>query len=68
MCSIGIGPLSKWVNDHIFFQVLCHHLKKYNLHCTQWAHSIANNGGEIHDGGRLWFKGEVSDTTSVTHR
>ena len=24
---------------------------------SQWANDIAGNGGEVHDGGRLWFRG-----------
>ena len=55
----GIGPLSKWVDDHIFFRILRQHLEEYNLSCKQWACHVAENGGEIHDGGRLWFKGKV---------
>jgi len=57
MRSHGIGPLSKWVDDHIFFRILCCHLKGYNLKRKQWAQDIGKNGGEIHDGGRLWFRG-----------
>ena len=59
MCFHSIGPLSKWVDDHIFFHILCQHLEEYNLSCKQWACDIAENGGKIHDGGRLWFKGDV---------
>jgi len=59
MCSHGIGPLSKWVDDHIFFRIPHQHLGEYNLNCERWARHVAENGGEIHDGGRLWFKGEV---------
>lgn len=59
MRSRGIGPLSKWVDDHIFFRILRQHLEEYNLNRKQWACCVAENGGEIHDGGRLWFKGEV---------
>jgi hypothetical protein len=28
--SQGIGPLAKWVDDHIFFRVPCTHLLEYN--------------------------------------
>jgi hypothetical protein len=59
MRSRGIGPISKWVDDHIFFRIQRCHLKEYNLRRKQWAQDIAENGGEIHDGGRLWFKGAV---------
>jgi hypothetical protein len=57
MCSHGIGPLSKWVDDHIFFRILRTHLESYNLQRKQWALDVVENGGEVHDGGRLWFRG-----------
>ena len=59
MCFHSIGPLSKWVDDHIFFHILRQHLEEYNLSRKQWACHVAENGGEIHDGGHLWFKDEV---------
>ena len=57
--SRGIGPISKWVDDHIFFRILRCHLDEYNLRRRQWAQDIARNRGELHDGGCLWFKGAV---------
>ena len=57
MCFHGIAPLSKWVDDHVFFRVLRCHCESYNLKHSQWAKDIAENGGEVHDGGRLWFRG-----------
>jgi len=57
MHSHGIGPLSKWVDDHIFFRILCTHLESYNLQWKRWALDVAENGGEVHDGSRLWFRG-----------
>ena len=53
----GIAPLSKWVDDHVFFRVLRCHRESYNLKRSQWAKDIAENGGEVHDGGHLWFRG-----------
>jgi hypothetical protein len=53
----GIAPISKWVDDHIFFRILRPHLDTYNLRRRQWAQDITTNGGEVHDGGRLWFRG-----------
>jgi len=53
----GIGPVSKWVDDHVFIRILKHHLKQYNKSREGWANDIEKNGGEHHDGGRLWFKG-----------
>jgi hypothetical protein len=28
--SQGIGPMSKWVDDHLFIRILQEHLKTYN--------------------------------------
>lgn len=35
-----IGPLSKWVDDHIFFQIPCDCLMDYNANCAQWSSEI----------------------------
>lgn len=31
----GIGPLDKWVDDHIFFRIRCTHLTNYNIACAK---------------------------------
>jgi hypothetical protein len=54
----GIGPLAKWVDDHIFFRIPRDHLPAYNANRTQWNHEINSVGGRQQDGGRLWFKGK----------
>jgi len=55
----GIGPLSKWIDDHIFFRVRCTDLEAYNANRTRWKHEIIENGGQIHDGSRIWYCGKV---------
>ena len=55
--SRGIGPISKWVDDHVFIRILREHLGQYNKMRRQWADDISKNGGEHHDGGKLWFRG-----------
>ena len=57
MRSHGIVPLSKWVDDHIFFRILWCQLDSYNLRHTQWAKEIADNSSEVHNRGHLWFRG-----------
>jgi len=32
----GIGPLSKWVDDHIFFHIQSDNLKSYNTNRARW--------------------------------
>ena len=63
--SKGIGPLSKWVDDHIFFRILKVHLEEYNKNRTKWAKEIALNGGAIVDGGRKWYKGATMPNDSA---
>lgn len=59
MRACGIGPLSKWVDDHFFCRILKTHLQSYNKLRRQWAQDIEQNGGQKHDGGRLWFQGQL---------
>jgi hypothetical protein len=53
----GIGPLAKWVDDHVFFRIRREFLDKYNQQRqSRQAELLAR--GQIHQGGRLWFEGE----------
>jgi hypothetical protein len=54
--SQGIGPLAKWVDDHIFFRVLRIYLDEYNQQ-RRVRHSELSADGRKQDGGRLWFGG-----------
>ena len=53
----GIGPISKWVDDHVFFRVWCKYLEEYNCKRRCWQTEIQENGGEHRRGGRIWFQG-----------
>ena len=55
----GIGPLSKWVDDHIFFRIPCKYLGSYNAKRTFWHTAITENGGQSQSGSRLWYHGET---------
>jgi hypothetical protein len=55
--SQGIGPMSKWVDDHLFIRILREHLKAYNDLRKSRAAIIARNGGMLVDGGRKWYRG-----------
>lgn len=59
MRAWGIGPVSKWVDDHIFFRILRQFREEYNVRRSMWAAEIQKNGGEFHDGGKLWYKGAL---------
>jgi hypothetical protein len=55
----GIGPVSKWVDDHIFIRILCKHLPAYNEKRRRWHSTILTNGGQRQNGSRLWYQGET---------
>jgi len=55
----GIGPLSKWVDDHIFFRIRCEYIPSYNARRREWCKTIAKNGGRIQSGSRYWYQGET---------
>ena len=55
----GIGPVAKWVDDHIFFRVPREHLPSYNARRAQWSHEITQQGGRRQEGGRLWYEGKI---------
>jgi hypothetical protein len=59
MRAKGMGPISKWVDDHVFFRILRTHMARYNQLRKQSAAAVASNGGKIHDGGRIWYKGRI---------
>jgi len=42
-----LGPLSKWVDDYIFFHIRQEFLQEYNKRRKLWADQIAVNGGTI---------------------
>jgi len=55
--ALGIGPLSKWVDDHIFFAIPRQYLVEYNNVRQKWHQLIKKNGGRRCDGSRIWFCG-----------
>jgi hypothetical protein len=54
----GIGPISKWVDDHIFFRIPVEHRTTYNIQRQRWHGIIMQNGGRHQSGSRLWYQGE----------
>ena len=53
----GIGPIEKWVDDHIFFRIRRSHLANYNKSRQVWRNAIRQSG-LITTGSRIWFKGQ----------
>ena len=54
----GLGPLAKWVDDHIFFRIPRDCLAGYNAQCAEWCEEIKAQGGCRQEGGRLWYGGK----------
>ncbi|GLB43995.1 putative tyrosine recombinase [Lyophyllum shimeji] len=55
----GIGPISKWVDDHIFFRILRAHRDEYNKQRATWNTTITANGGRLQDRSRFWYCGDT---------
>jgi hypothetical protein len=54
----GIGPLAKWVDDHLFFRIRREFLVSYNQQ-RQVRHAELVSLGQRREGGRLWYGGKV---------
>ncbi|PSR72775.1 hypothetical protein PHLCEN_2v11338 [Hermanssonia centrifuga] len=61
----GIGPLSKWVDDHGFFRVLKKYLQRYNDYRAQCAKRAEAQGGKHHVGGRIFWSGDIMANDSI---
>lgn len=58
--SKGIGPASRWVDDHLFIRILKEHIAAYNQKRRLWHEEIVRRGRH-QDKGRVWFGGHVFD-------
>lgn len=54
----GIGPIAKWVDDNFLVRIKRQFVEEYNCQRARWRSTIIDNGGQLHDGGRLWFRGK----------
>lgn len=54
-----LGPLSKWVDDYLFFHIRQEFLQEHNERCKKWANQIVPNGGAIIECSRKWYRGET---------
>ena len=59
MRAAGIGPVTKWVDDHVFFRIPRQHLNEYNHYRREWQTRVLANGGKYHEGGRIWYRGNI---------
>ena len=61
----GIGPVDKWVDDHIFFQVCLQYLHSYNKDQCSWNQDIQKHSPlPLQSGGCLWFQGQLQSDSS----
>ena len=54
----GLGPLTKWIDDHVFFRFPSGHLASYNKQRARWHNEILAHGTCRQEGGRLWYRGK----------
>ena len=52
----GIGPLDKWVDDHVFLRIPLTHLTEYNCLWRQWHTNIIQIGQQ-HTRSGIWYSG-----------
>ena len=57
MRAAGIGPILRWVDDHLFIRIPTAHLTGYNQLRNNIAKQITTRGGPKIKGGRSWFAG-----------
>lgn len=56
MRQAGIGPIEKWVDDHLFFRIRRTYLPHYNALRQVWHSAIKLKGSQL-TGSRIWFEG-----------
>lgn len=57
-CALGLGPLTKWVDDHLFFRIRCEDLSAYNSYRDSVRQHLSTCGMR-QTGGRIWFEGDT---------
>jgi hypothetical protein len=57
MRAAGIGPILRWVDDHLFIRIPRSSLREYNQLRRNTASRIESLGGPKSKGGRSWFAG-----------
>ena len=58
----GIGPITKWVDDRVFFHIPKSALADFNAQRAHLHARITQNGGRHHDRGRWWYHaGDLPD-------
>ena len=65
MRSRGIGPLTKWVDDHVFLRIMRRFREAYNDKRRELSRKINQNGGEKRSGGWIWFSAGILEDGRV---
>jgi hypothetical protein len=60
----GIGPLSSWVDDHLFFRIRRRYIDEFNQLRKGWNADISARGLHLH-GGRAWYGGGIFEDGTV---
>jgi hypothetical protein len=55
----GLGPVSKWVDDHFWIRILRRWLTEYNSRREKLKRRITNYGGQKHKRGRIYYEGDT---------
>ena len=63
----GIGPVLKWVDDYVFFRIPREAIPKHNEERQTNRRTVADNGGKLQTGGRLWYKGKILADAGAEH-
>ncbi|KAJ3494034.1 hypothetical protein NMY22_g20129 [Coprinellus aureogranulatus] len=59
--SKGMGPVTRWVDDHIFIRILRRYLAEYNKHRGEWR-AMVEDRGRHQTNSRIWYGGgELAD-------
>jgi hypothetical protein len=53
----GMGPIAKYVDDHVFFRIPKTHIAAYNKLRREWSAVVAANGGAQQTCSRIWYPG-----------
>lgn len=59
ICGCGIGPISKWVNDHIFMCIKHALITDYNARRVQVADHITQNEGWCQSCSQFWYSASL---------
>lgn len=61
----GIGPILKWVDDHVFFRILRKYLNDFNERRAENRLAIIRHEGQHKSGGRIWWGGRAQANGDV---